>query len=172
MHIAAIPNRSARPTFLLRKSARKGKHVTSEALTNLSELSIAQIEAMRRVLKGEKLGPHGGDFECTGSKLHGHVDAVRTAMARLGFDKLIDAKASRSRGLVAAMAAARIIAPTASKLGIVGASADTTLADDLGLHGVDEDELYAAMDWLLERQPKIAIGSTLLRSQDSSSPVQ
>ena len=105
MHIAAIPNRSARPTFLLRKSARKGKHVTSETLTNLSELSIAQIEAMRRVLKGEKLGPHGGDFECTGSKLHGHVDAVRTAMARLGFDKLIDAKASRSRGLVAAMVA-------------------------------------------------------------------
>ena len=155
MHIAAIPNRGARPTYLLRKSVRDGRHVKTETLTNLSALSIEQIEAMRRVLKGEKLGPLGGDFECIGSKLHGHVDAVRTAMARLGFDKLIDAKASRSRDLVAAMVAARIITPTASKLGMAGAFADTTLADDLGLRGVDEDELYEAMDWLLERQGKI-----------------
>ena len=56
MHIAAIPNRSARPTFLLRKSARKGKHVTSETLTNLSELSNAQIEAIRRELRVKSLG--------------------------------------------------------------------------------------------------------------------
>ncbi len=155
MHIAAIPNRGARPTYLLRKSVRDGRHVTTQTLTNLSALSIEQIEAMRRVLKGEKLGPLGGDFECIGSKLHGHVDAVRTAMARLGFDKLIDAKASRSRDLVAAMVAARIITPTASKLGLAGAFADTTLADDLGLHCAVEDELYEAMDWLLERQGKI-----------------
>ena len=155
MHIAAIPNRGARPTYLLRKSVRDGRHVKTETLTNLSALSIEQIEAMRRVLNGEKLGPLGVDFECTASKLHGHVDAVRTAMARLGFDKLIDAKSSRSRDLVTAMVAARIITPTASKLGMAGAFADTTLADDLGLHGVDEDELYEAMDWLLERQGKI-----------------
>ena len=155
MHIAAIPNRGARPTYLLRKSVRDGRHVRTETLTNLSALSIEQIEALRRVLKGEKLGPLGGDFECTGSKLHGHVDAVRTAMARLGFDALIDARPSRSRDLVAAMIAARIITPTASKLGMAGAFTDTTLADDLGLHGVDEDELYEAMDWLLERQGKI-----------------
>lgn len=155
MHIAAIPNRGARPTYLLRKSVRDGRRVKTETLANLSALSIEQIEAMRRVLKGEKLGPLGGDLECTGSKLHGHVDAVRTAMARLGFDKLIDAKASRSRDLVAAMVAARILTPTASKLGMAGAFTDTTLADDLALHDVDEDELYEAMDWLLERQGKI-----------------
>ncbi len=95
MHIAPTPNRAARPTYLLRKSARDGRRVTTQTPANLSALSIEQIEAMRRVLEGEKLGPLGGAFECIGSKLHGHVDAVRTAMARLGFDKLIDAKVSR-----------------------------------------------------------------------------
>lgn len=136
MHIAIIPNRSARPTYLLRKSVRDGRRVTTQTLTNLSALSIEQIEAMRRVLKGEKLGPLGGAFDCIGSKLHGHVDTVRTAMARLGFDQLIDAKASRSRDLVAVMVAARIITLTASKLGVAGAFADTTLADDVALHAV------------------------------------
>jgi hypothetical protein len=155
MHIAAIPNRGARPTYLLRKSVRDGRRVKSETLANLSALPIDQIEAIRRVLKGEKLGPVGDGLECIATRHHGHVDAVRTAMSRLGFDKLIDAKASRSRDLVMAMIAGRIIAPEASKLGMVGAWADTTLADDLGVADANEDELYDAMDWLIERQGKI-----------------
>ncbi len=155
MHIDIVPNRKARPSYLLRRSVRQGKRVTKETLANLSDLSIEQIEAIRRALKGEKLGPLGGGLECIASRHHGHVDAVRTAMARLGFNALIDTKSSRSRDLVIAMITGRIIAPEASKLGMVSAFVDTTLADDLGLHGVDEDELYEAMDWLLERQPKI-----------------
>ena len=155
MHIETVPNRKARPTYLLRQSFREGKRVRKRTLANLTSLPDAQIEMIRRALKGERLGPMDGAFECTQSKHHGHVDAVRTAMARLGFDKLIDAKASRSRDLVMAMVAGRIIAPEASKLSMVGAFADTTLTDDLGLTGVDEDELYEAMDWLLERQQKI-----------------
>ena len=74
------------------------------------------------------------------------------AMSRLGFEKLVDAKASRSRDLVMAMVCGRIIAPEASKLGMTRAWADTTLADDLGVADAHEDELYAAMDWLIERQ--------------------
>ena len=155
MHIAAIPNRGSRPTYLLRKSVRDGRRVKSETLANLSALPIEQIEAIRRVLKGEKLGPVGDSFECIASRGHGHVEAVRTAMARLGVDKLIDTKASRSRDLVVAMIAGRIIAPEASKRGMVGAWADTTLTDDLGVADADEDELYEAMDWLIERQGKI-----------------
>jgi transposase len=155
MHIDTIPNRNSRPAYLLRESVRVGKRVTKRTLANLSALSIEQIEAIRRALKGEKLGPVGGALECVASRSHGHVDAVRTAMARLGFDRLIDAKASRSRDLVMAMVVGRIIAPEASKLGMVGAWADTTLADDLGVADANEDELYDAMDWLIERQGKI-----------------
>jgi Transposase DDE domain len=155
MHIAAIPNRGSRPTYLLRRSVRDGRHVKSETLANLSALPIEQIETIRRVLKGEKLGPVGDSLECVATRQHGHVDAVRTAMTRLGFDKLIDAKAQRSRDLVMAMVVGRIIAPEASKLGMVGAWADTTLADDLGVADASEDELYEAMDWLIARQGKI-----------------
>ena len=160
MHIDTIPNRNSRPAYLLRESVRVGRRVTKRTLANLSSLPIEQIEAIRRVLKGEKLGPVGDGFECVASRQHGSVDAVRMAMTRLGFDKLIEtriagAKSSRSRDLVMAMVAARIISPEASKLGMTQAWADTTLADDLGVADANEDELYAAMDWLIERQGKI-----------------
>jgi transposase len=155
MHIDAIPNRGARPTYLLRESVRDGKRIKKRTLANLTTLSDAQIETIRRSLKGEALVPAGGAFECVRSQPHGHVEAVRTTMARLGFDKLIDATGSRLRDLVVAMISMRIVAPEASKLGMIPALHDTTLADDLGIADADEDELYAAMDWLLERQGKI-----------------
>lgn len=155
MHIDTVPNRNSRPAYLLRESVREGKRVTKRTLANLSALPIEQIEAIRRVLKGEKLGPVGNGLECVASQHHGHIAAVRTAMSRLGFDKLIDAKSSRARDLVVAMAAGRIIAPETSKLGMIGAWADTTLSEDLGVADAHEDELYDAMDWLIERQRNI-----------------
>jgi hypothetical protein len=155
MHIDTIPNRNSRPAYLLRESVRDGSRVRKRTLANLSSLPIEQIEAIRRVLKGEKLGPVGDGLECVASRHHGHVEAVRTAMTRLGFGKLIDAKHSRTRDLVVAMVAGRIIAPAASKLGMPQAWADTTLADDLALADACEDELYDAMDWLVERQGNI-----------------
>lgn len=155
MHIDTVPNRNSRPAYLLRESVREGKRVRKRTLANLSSLPIEQIEAIRRVLKGEKLGPVADGFECVASRHHGHVEAVRSAMSRLGFDKLIDAKSSRARDFVVAMVAGRIIAPEASKLGMIGAWADTTLGEDLGVADAHEDELYDAMDWLIERQRNI-----------------
>jgi hypothetical protein len=155
MYIDIVPNRKSPPAILLRESVRDGKHVRKRTIANLSALPIEQAEMIRRVLKGEKLGAVESALEVTRSLAHGHVEAVRAAMKRLGFDKLIDAKASRERDLVMAMVAGRIIAPEASKLGMTRAWADTTLADDLGVADASEDELYAAMDWLVERQGKI-----------------
>jgi hypothetical protein len=155
MHIDTIPNRNSRPAYPLRESVRDGKHVRKRTLANLSSLSIEQIEAIRRILKGERLGPIEDGLEVVRSRAHGHVEAVLTAMRRLGFDKLIDAKPSRERDLVVAMVAERIIAPEASKLGMTRAWTDTTLGEDLGVADAHEDELYAAMDWLIERQEAI-----------------
>lgn len=155
MHIDTIPNRGSKPTYLLRESVRDGDRVRKVKLANLSSLPIEQIEMIRRVLKGERLGAIDGGLECVRSQHHGHVEAVRMAMQRLGFDKLIDAQSSRERDIVVGIIAARIIAPTSSKLGMPRAWANTTLADDLGIADADEDELYAAMDWLIERQEKI-----------------
>jgi hypothetical protein len=155
MHIDTIPNRNSRPAYLLRESVRDGKHVRKRTLANLSSLSIEQIEAIRRVLKGERLGPIEDGLEVVRSRAHGHVAAVVTAMRRLLFTKLIDARPSRERDLVVAMVAERILAPEASKLGMTRAWTDTTLGEDLGVADAHEDELYAAMDWLIERQPAI-----------------
>jgi hypothetical protein len=155
MYIDIVPNRGSPPAILLRESVREGKRVRKRTLANLSALPIKQAEMIRRVLKGERLGPVEDGLEVVRSLAHGHVDAVRGAMRRLGLEKLIDARQSRERDLVIAMVAGRIVAPEASKLGMTRAWADTTLSDDLGVADAHEDELYAAMDWLIDRQGAI-----------------
>jgi Transposase DDE domain len=155
MYIDLVPNRGSKPAILLRESIREGKRIRKRTIANLSALTLEQAEAIRLVLKGEKFAPAGGGLECIRSLPHGHVEAVRIAMRRLGFEKLIDGKASRERDLIVAMAAGRIIAPEASKLAMTQAWSDTTLAEDLGVADAHEDELYEGMDWLIERQDKI-----------------
>ena len=154
MYIDLVPNRGSKPAILLRESIREGKRIRKRTIANLSALSLEQAEAIRLVLKGEKLAPTGG-VACIRSLPHGHVEAVRIAMRRLGFEKLIDGKASRERDLVVAMVAGRILAPEASKLAMTQAWSDTTLAEDFSVADAHEDELYAAMDWLIERQDTI-----------------
>ena len=155
MYIDFVPNRGSKPAILLRESIREGKRIKKRTIANLSALTLEQAETIRLVLKGGQLAPADSSLECIRSLPHGHVEAVRIAMRRLGFEKLIDGKASRGRDLVVGMVAARIIAPEASKLAMTHAWADTTLAEDLGVADAHEDELYEGMDWLIERQDKI-----------------
>jgi hypothetical protein len=114
MHIDAVPNRDSRPTYLLRESFRDGKSVRKRTLANLSELSDAQIAAIRLVLRGEGLCPPSSLFEVTASRPAGHVQAVAVAMRQLQMERLLAARPSRERDLVVAMVAARIVAPTPS----------------------------------------------------------
>jgi hypothetical protein len=90
MYIDIVPNRGSPPAILLRES--DGKRVRKRTIANLSALPIEQAEMIRRVLKGEKLGPLESALDVVRSAAHGHVEAVLTAMRRLGFDRLIDAK--------------------------------------------------------------------------------
>src|SRR5437868_2903974 len=73
---------------------------------------------------------------------------------RLELARLVDRAPCRERDLVVAMICQRAIAP-ASKLATVRAFGQSTLADELGVADADEDDLYAAMDWLLDRQARI-----------------
>ena len=57
MHIDGVPNRSSRPTYLLRESYREGKKVRKRTIANLSTLSDEQIEAIRAVLAGHAVRP-------------------------------------------------------------------------------------------------------------------
>lgn len=154
MHIDVVPNRNSRPTYLLREAYRDGKKVKKRTLANLSSLSDEQLTAIRTILRGQQLGPVDALFEVVSSRAHGHVQAVRVAMSKLGFPALLAARRSRERDLVAAMVAARILAPH-TKLATTRWWHTTSLAEEFGVADADEDELYAAMDWLLRRQPAI-----------------
>jgi transposase len=156
MYIATIPNRNSPPAILLRESYRQGGKIKSRTLANLSALPEQAIKMLRRQLKGENLVCAQQAFEIieNGSPAHGHVDAVLTAMKRLNFFSLIDSKPSAQRDLVVAMVIARILQPK-SKLATSAWWHDTTLPDALPIGDTNEDDLYKAMDWLLERQGQI-----------------
>ena len=154
MHIDGVPNRSSRPTFLLRESYREGKKVRKRTLANLSALSDEQIDAIRAVLSGQSVRPVEELWQITRSRAHGAVQAVRVAMQKLGFESLIASRPGPQRDAVCAMVAARIVAPH-TKLATTRWWHTSTLAEEYGVLETDETGLYAAMDWLLERQGPI-----------------
>jgi len=154
MHIDIVPNRNSKPTILLRESYREGGKVKKHTLANLSKLSMDQVQLFRQVLKGEQLISADALFDVSSSQLHGHIQAVRTAMKRLRFDNLLASRCTRERDLVVAMVVARILEPE-SKLATTRWWHTTTLPDDLGVADATENDLYQAMDWLVERQGKI-----------------
>jgi transposase len=159
MYIATIPNRGSPPAILLREGYREDGKVKTRTIANLSRLPSHAIEALRRSLKGEPSFAPETNFERVDSWHHGHVDAVLGAMKRLRFESLLSSRRSRERDLVVAMVVGRIIEPDAnknSKLANTRWWDITTLPQMLDLgDNTDEGDLYAAMDWLLDRQERI-----------------
>jgi transposase len=160
MYVATVPNRKSPPAILLRESYRDGSKVKTRTLANLSHWPGAQIEALRAVLHGAtSVAVLEEAFEVSRSLPHGHVAAVVGTMRKLGLGRLINAKSTREQQLCLAMIAARILHP-GSKLALARQIdpqlRSSSLGESLGLEeAVDEDELYEAMDWLLERQGRI-----------------
>jgi transposase len=154
MYIDIVPNRNSRPAILLRESVREGKRIIKRTIANLSALSLQQAEAIRAVLKGEALAPADGPLEIIRSRPHGAVKAITAAMSRLRLATLLDRKPSRERDLVLAMIAARVLEPQ-SKLATARSWGHSTLGASFGVEGADENALYAALDWLIERQDGI-----------------
>jgi len=158
MYVTRVPNRDSPPAVLLRESYREGGKVKNRTLANLSSWPEAKVEALSRALKGLPAAGLQGSFEISRSLPHGHVAAVLGTIRELGLEQLIDPAPSRQRDLVTAMAVAQVTAPD-SKLaiarGLRGETAASSLGEVLQVAGCDEDDLYAAMDWLAGRQEKI-----------------
>jgi Transposase DDE domain len=160
MYVVKVPNRGSPPAILLRESYREDGKVKNRTLANLSSWPDAKVDALTRVLKGQPppAAPLDEAFEITRSLPHGHVAAVLGTARQLGLDELIDPMPSRHRDLVVAMAVAQVIAPD-SKLAIARGLREETAASSLGevlhLGSCDEDDLYAAMDYLHDRQDTI-----------------
>ena len=159
MYIEVVPNRGSRPAILLREGWREGKRVRKRTLANLSDWPQGKIDALLAVLKGAPAGtPPEDAFEISRSRPHGHVAAVLGSLYRLGLHRLLGRGRGDERDIIVALIVARIVDPR-SKLATVRGLREETLGSSLGelldLEEIDEDQVYAAMDWLMERQDKI-----------------
>ena len=157
VHVAKITNTIKGVTYTsyyLRRTYRHDGKVKHETLGNLSDLPLAINHLISRTLKGETFVPANEIFRITRSLPHGHVEAVLKMIRKLGLEALIASKPSRQRDLVLAMIVERLLFPS-SKLANTRHWRDTTLAEELDVSDATEDQLYDAMDWLLQRQKAI-----------------
>jgi hypothetical protein len=159
MYIESVPNRNSPPAILLRESYRDGGKIKKRTIVNLSDWPTEIVEGLRTLLKGGKVAPADREAIIVRRSLpHGHVAAVLGTLRAIGLVRVLGPGPHRCRDLVIAMIVARLIAP-ASKLATARMldplTAASSLGEVLGLGPVDEDELYAALDWLGERQEAI-----------------
>ena len=144
-------------TTLLRRTYREDGKVKHETLGNLSHLPAAALSLVKRSLAGEQFVSADG-LHIERTLPHGHVAATLGMLKKLGLHQLIDAQPSRERDMVCSMIVSRVL-EARSKLATARLLAEQTrsssLSEVLGLQDIDEDDLYHAMDWLLERQPRI-----------------
>ena len=159
MYIESVPNRNSPPCILLRESYRQGGKVRKRTLANLTHWPAEVVEALRRALRDDT-GVQSLEqaVEVVRSRPHGHVAAVLGALRRCGLERLLSARRCRERDAVVAMIVARILDPRsklATARGLNGETLSSSLGELLGLQDADADELYAALDWLLQRQERI-----------------
>jgi len=159
MYIEAVPNRNSPPAILLRESYRHEGRVRKRTLCNLSGWSAAHVEGLRGVLKGGTVIPAEHDaITVTRSLPHGHVAAALGTARKISLDRILGPDGNRCRDLVLALLVGRILDPVsklAAARALSPATASCSLGEALGLGEVDDDELYAALDWLLARQATI-----------------
>lgn len=154
MYIETVPNRNSPPAILLRESWREGKKTKKRTIANLTNWPAEIVESFRKLLQGA-VAVHPKDiFSIERSVPHGHVIAILGMMQHLKLDDIIASKPCRERDLTLAMIAEQILHPT-SKLGFTRLWNTTTLPEELDISNADEDDLYATMDWLYQRQERI-----------------
>ena len=147
MHIDGVPNRGSRPPICCASRFAKATGAQAHAGQPIRALrrqighprdparEASPAESCSRPSPRARTGSGGGACSHAASRHrppHWHA-------------------ASRERELVCAMVAARVLAPH-TKLATTRWWHTTTLAEEFGVGDANEDDLYAAMDWLLERQ--------------------
>ena len=162
MYVERIPNRNSPPAILLRESYRDGDKIKKRTLANLSDWPAGKIGALRRVLRDEAVAPTDQQaLSVLRSLPHGHVAAALGTLRKLGLDRLLSQggrQPHREVALCIAMAVARLIDPVsklATARGLDDETATCSLGQMLELGAVDEQELYATLDWLVGQQERI-----------------
>jgi len=157
MYVETVKNRNSPPCILLRESYRSNGRVMKKTLANLTDWPPHILAKFKKILKKEDEG-FCEDFEIVRSLPHGHVSAILGTIKKLGLDKIIFSKPSRERSIILALITQRIINPSSKLNSVRGLSeqtASSTLGKELGIENASEEEVYAALDWLYERQSAI-----------------
>ncbi len=154
-------------TFLLRRTYREGGKVKQQTIANLSALPTDAIAILRDVLRGHDYVPQEEGLQCVATRAHGHVAAVQAMIDRLGLAKLIAPEPSSHRDLVLALVTARVVRPL-TKLATTRWWQTTTLADESAVADARMEDVYKALDWLLEQQERIEKGLARRHLQEGS----
>jgi transposase len=150
MYVAEVPNRTSPPALLLRESFRQDGKVKSRTLANLSSWPRARVDALRRLLRGEL------DTSASADPTLGPVFGLLFALKQLADAVGLTSALGKSR--LAKLALFLVLARVAhqgSRLSAVRWAQDHAVREVLDLEAFDEDDLYAALDDLCTRQPKI-----------------
>src|SRR3984957_15565745 len=170
MFIETVPNRTSPPAILLRESYRdEAGKAQKRTLANLSKLPASLIAGLKGLLKGGGAIPTApGAASEEGLRIerslpHGHVAPGLGMLRKIKLDRLLlstakDEHSRRCCDLAIGLIVDRLLA-SRSKLGFVRAVNSQTTSSSLGevlsLGAVAEREVYAALDWLLEQQPRV-----------------
>ena len=149
MYIARVPNRKSRPAILLRESYREGGKVCTRTIANLTNWPPERIVAMERLVKGEFDDWSG---EMTSGEIFGVLFALKQLADQVGITRVLGSAAESRLNLFLILAR---IAHGGSRLSAVRWAKQHTVADVLALEEFDEDDLYAALDWLASQQERI-----------------
>jgi hypothetical protein len=149
MYIARVPNRKSPPAILLRESYREGGKVRTRTIANLTSWAPERIAAMERLVKGEFDGWSG---EMTSGEIFGVLFALKQLADQVGITRVLGHAPESKLNLFLILAR---IAHGGSRLSAVRWAQQHTVEDVLGLGAFDEDDLYAALDWLAGQQARI-----------------
>jgi transposase len=149
MYIATVPNRKSPPAILLRESYRDQGKVKTRTIANLSHWAPDRIEALRKALKGDF---DGMDGEALSGEIFGVLFALKQLADQVGMTRVLGPS---EEGRLALFLILARIAHAGSRLSAVRWAEQHAVSDLLDLEDFDENDLYAALDWLAAEQRRI-----------------
>ncbi|MCY4443210.1 MAG: IS1634 family transposase [Proteobacteria bacterium] len=174
MYVEIVPNHgSDKKTVLIRESYWENGRSHKRTVANITKLPKELIPLIKCLLKDEnaKIVPKGPQsiMEVRRTLSHGHVAAVKGIMDNLDISEMIGDQKSKYHSICLAMIASRIADPQAHYFSCDGWQCDqkdlenkhndpnhnlptSTLGLEFGVTESKEEDLYSAMDWLLEKQ--------------------
>jgi len=149
MYITTVPNRNSPPAILLREAYRENGTVKNRTLANLTHWQPARVDALRRALKGEF---DGLSRDSTSGPIFGVLFALKHLADELGITQALGKSKEATQALFLVLAR---IAHGGSRLSAVRWAQQQAVEDLLGLAAFDEEDLYAALNWLAKEQTRI-----------------